>query len=93
MVWLANSSTIKSSTSWSALEMVLLSLAWKTIFSIAFTFVGEPLRLLYQLRVAGTAGSGGAVHGDNDRKRTFHGLDTPVDMTFYGDTSGLLINV
>ena len=46
MVWLANSSTIKSSTSWSALEMVLLSLAWKTMFWIAFTFVGSDIRQL-----------------------------------------------
>jgi len=45
-----------------------------------FLFTHGVFVLLYQLRVAGTAGSGGAVHGDNDRKRTFHGLDTPVEL-------------
>ena len=49
--------------------------------------------LLYQLRITRTAGSGGTIHGDYDRKRAFHSLDTSVDMTFYGDTSGLFIYV
>ena len=41
---LANSSTISSSTSRSLPLMVLLSLAWNTMFWMAFTFVGEPDR-------------------------------------------------
>ena len=42
IVWLANNSTIKFSTSASLPVIVLLSLAWKMIFSIFFTLVGEP---------------------------------------------------
>ncbi len=92
MIFSSNNSLIIPSISASEAVKVFDSLAWNTMFLMAFTFVGEPLRptssafvLHYQLSVLRTTGSSTTVNSENYGQRSLNSLHTTVDDTLHGN--------